>query len=168
MDAGPERPHLGRISAPSPWGGSLQPGALLHVATGGVIFRRGVLAVTRARVARSGIEAGALARGRGRGLRPVIGDRWRRLARGRGRGWTLAGWRGRGAAGAGGGDLARNTFEILFRRLFRRLPAVAGQRGGTPYSLSLFKINSFKRERDKGVVAQGGADCSRNGWKGKT
>jgi len=45
---------------------------------------------------------------------------------------------------------------------------VAGQRGGAPYSLSLFKINSFKRERDKGVVAQGGADCSRNGWKGKT
>jgi len=83
MDAGPERPHLGRSFS---------------------LLRR--------------------APRPDRGVLISEGGRWREA--------------GARVRRGGRGDLARNAFGFLFRRLFRRIPSATGQRVGPPlFSLSL-------------------------------
>ena len=119
MDAGPERPHLGAIF--------LAPSARSASRPGELISEGGRWREAWARVAsdhRRSWPCGGH-RGGGAGARP-----WARAGH-----WRVAWARVRRG---GRGDLARNAFGFLFRRLFRRIPSVTGQRVGPPlFSLSL-------------------------------
>jgi len=162
MDAGPERPHLGAIflarsarSATRPGGSDFRRGVLARgVGAGSVWSPAGGLG-PRAVIIVAGRWSEAWARGAssvwsswpgggrhggGAGARPRARAGHRRVA------WVRG---GRGSRGAGWADLARNAFGFLFRRLFRRIPSVTGQRVGPPSSLSLSLKSILLRERER-------------------